>query len=237
MKQVWAIAKKELLNFITQPVGYVFAGLLVIVANWIYFGDIFVLGQADISPFFSTIIFLFSIFIPAISMGLIADEKKSGNWEVILSLPINELQMVLGKFIGSCLYLLGVSILFVPSILIVYWLGRPEIGIVAGGFLGMVLIGVAYLAVGLLASCLTNSSVVAFLVTTIFLVINNMFSQENLLTRLPAALKQVLLTLSLAEKSGRLSTGLINFNDMMFFISWILISIILSVTALKGRDK
>jgi len=237
MKQTWAIAKKEIFNYLTQPVGYVFAGLLLLVANWMFFSDIFVQGQADIRPLFSNVVLLFSLFVPAISMGLIADEKKSGNWEVMLSLPINETQMVIGKFLGSAIYLTGVTLLLAPTVGVLFYLGTPDIGMVIGGAIGVILLGAAYLSVGLLASCLSNSSVVAFMITTIFLVINNLFNQDVLLSRLPGGLKTVIQTLSLAAKSDRLSTGLINLNDLLFFLSWMTVSVILSVIVLKGRDK
>lgn len=237
MKATLIIAKKELVNYLTQPVGYVFAALLLLVANWLYFNDLFILGQADLSPLFLTIIFLDSIFVPAITMGLIADEKKNGNWEVLLSLPINEIQMVVGKFLGSAGFLVGIALLFLPTIATIYWLGSPETGMVVGGMLGVVLLGLAYLSVGILASCLTNSSVIAFLTTTIFLVINNFLGQSVLLDRMPGFLKTIFQGISLAGKTQKLGSGLISLNDLIFFGSWITVSLILSIIALKGRDK
>lgn len=237
MKQIYFIAKKELLNYLSQPVGYVFAGLLTVVANWIFLSDLFVGGLSSLTPLFFIIVFLFSLFIPAIAMGLIADEKKNGNWELILSLPVSEAQMVLGKFLGASLFLLITELLFLPTVIAMYLIGRPETGLVISGFLGILLIGLAYLATGVLASSMTNSAVIAFLTTTVFLLINNFMGQGVLVDRLPLGIRNVVLYLSLASKTRNMGTGLVETSEIIFFISWVVINLLLAVMVLKGRDK
>lgn len=237
MKQVLVIAKKEFINYMTQPVGYVFAGLLVVVTNWIFLSDLFVIGQSSLAPLYSIIVFLFSIFIPAITMGLIAEEKKNGNWELLMSLPINELQVVMGKFLGSVSFLIISISLFLPTIVIMYLIGSPETGVLIGGLFGVILIGVAYLATGILATCLTDSPIVAFLTTTIFLLINNFMGQGMVVDRLPPIFKEVFAYISLATKTNNMGMGLIDLYEILFFVSWIVIAIILSTMVLKGRDK
>jgi ABC-2 type transport system permease protein len=237
MKKILTIARKEWKNYFTSPVGYIFAALLLIVVNWIYLGDLFLLGQADIGPYLTTMIYLFSIFIPAISMGLLADEKKNSTWEVLLSTPVNEIQLVAGKIIGCGMYLLFTIALSIPAAITVYLLGKPDIGVIISGYLGLILLGSAYLSVGLFMSSLSSQAIVGFLGSAVFLILNNMIGQDVILTRLPVAIKGIVESLSLITRVARINSGLITMSDLMFFGSWIVIFMILTVLTLKTRDK
>ena len=89
MKIIKTIAVKEWRGWWGQPTGYIFAGLLLLVSNWLFFNDLFVLGQADARPLYGTMGLLLAMFVPAVTMGLMADEKRSGTWEVLLTQPVN----------------------------------------------------------------------------------------------------------------------------------------------------
>ena len=217
--------------------GYIFAGLLLVVTNWLFSADLFLLGQADLRPFWGTMAFLFALFIPAISMGLLADEKKSGTWEILLSLPVSEKELVLGKFLGSGMYLIFVIGLSMPAMAMMFFLGRPDVGAMVGGLVGMIMLGLSYLAVGLLMSALAGQAVVAFLGTTVFLIINNLLGQEMVLSRLPIMLKTILANVSLTARVARFSAGLMEINHLIFFVSWMAVFCLLTILSLKARDK
>lgn len=237
MNKILTIAKKEWQNYFSSPVGYVFAALLLIVCDWMFFSDLFLLGQASMSSYQTTMVFLFSIFIPAISMGLLADEKKNGNWEVILSMPINETKLVLGKLLGCGLYLLFTIALSLPVAITIMFLGKPDIGVIVGGYIGLIMLGGAYLSVGLLASSVSNQSIVGFLGATVFLILDNMLGQDVVLSRLPSVLRNIASALSLATRAEHFNEGLITLNDVVFFVSWIAVFAILTIISLKNRDK
>lgn len=237
MKKICLLAKKEWQNYVYNPLGYIFAGLLLLISNWLFMADLFLLGQADLRPFWGTVSFLFSLFVPAISMGLLADEKKNGTWEVLLSLPITEAELVLGKFVGSCLYLVMVMGLSLPLVITMFVLGQPDAGVMMAGFLGTCLLGMAYLAVGIFMSAISGQAVVAFLTTTVFLIINNLLGQGTILSRLPDWFGKILSNISLAARSSKFSAGLVEINDLFFFVSWMAVFIILTVLSLKARDK
>lgn len=237
MKKIWIIAKKELQNYVTSPVGYVFAVLLLVVANWVFLSDFFILAQADLKPYWNTLSFLLTIFIPAISMGLLADEKKNSTWEVLLSLPIDEKTLVLGKFLGCGLYLTGVVLMTLPMVLMTYFLGKPDIGVLIGGVVGAWVLSLTYLSIGLFMSSLSGQAMVGFLGTTVFLILNNLIGQETILSRVPTEIRGVIESTSLSAKVANIGSGLINLNDVLFLISTIAIFIILTVVSLKTRDK
>lgn len=237
MRIIGTIAKKELSGYLQSPVGYIFAGLLFLVANSLFMSSFFLAGQADLTGYWGIVVYLFTLFIPAISMGLIAEEKKTSTWETLLSLPISETQLVLGKYMGSLGYLFGISLLTVPTIAMIYFLGTPDAGLVGGGYLGVMLLGASYLALGIFSSALSNSPIVGFLVSVVVLLVNNLLGQELLLSHVPGFLKSILSSLSLAYRSGRFQGGLISINDLVFFLSWISIFLTLTVLILKSRDK
>ncbi|MFA6518869.1 MAG: ABC transporter permease subunit [Candidatus Shapirobacteria bacterium] len=237
MRIIKAIAIKEWRGWWGSPTGYIFAGLLLIIANWLFFNDLFILGQADAGPLFTTMAFLLSIFVPAVAMGLLSEEKRSGTWEVLLTSPINEWQMVVGKFVGVAVYLASVMTMLIPAVLTVYFLGRPDYGPMISQWLTTILLAWGYLALGLFMSSLTSQPVVAFILTTLTLLINNLFSQEMLLSRIDGQWREMVAGLSLGFRAGKMGGGLIELNNLLFFLSFMAVFLILTVIVVKNRDK
>lgn len=237
MKNIVTIAKKELLGYFLSPVGYIFAGLLMVVCGSLFFNDLFLSGQADLRPYWGVMGFLLSLFIPALTMGLIADEKKNGTWETLLSLPIGHLQVIVGKFVGCLIYLVFVLLLSTSTVVTVFLLGKPDLGLVFGGIFGLLLMSGVYLSLGIFMSSLTTQSVVAFLATSIVLILNNMMGQEFLLVRLPPLFRDIVGGLSLAFRSSKFSSGLIEIGDLIFFVSWIVIFLTLATLSLRSKDR
>lgn len=237
MRSIFTLAKKELFNYFSSPVGYIFAGLMLIIVNWLFFNNFFLAGQADLTEYWTNIALIMSLFVPAISMNLIAEERKNSTWELLLSLPIKEKDLVLGKFIGSSFYLLMTLLLSIPVIITVFILGNPGFGIVVCSLIGITLLVLSYLSLGLFMSSLTKQPIVSFMITTIILLINNMIGQNFFLVRLPPILRDIISGFSLNWRSSKFFTGLIEINDLIFFISWISLFILMTIISLKSRSK
>lgn len=237
MKNIIIIAKKEWSGYFRNGVGFVFAGLLLLITNWMFLSDLFLTQQADIRPYFGVLVFLLSIFVPAITMGLIAEEKKNGNWEVILSLPVSEMEMVLGKFVGCSWYVLYTVALSLPMIATLWWLGRPDIGATVGSLVGTGLLGLSYVSVGLLMSSLSKQPIVGFLGAAVLLLVNNLMSQEAVLSKVPLGIRGIVEALSLSWRMERFGGGLIELSDIVFYLSWMIIFLMLTVMVLKNRNK
>ncbi len=237
MKRIRTIALKEVWGYLTSPVGYVFAGLLLIVANWLFFQDFFLLNQADLTTLWNSLGFLLSIFIPALSMNLISEEKRNGNWEVILSLPVTEFELVIGKFIGAFLYIFVTLLLLSPTVITVLLLGKPDLGILIGGWLGVLGLAVVYLAVGIFCSSLSNQPAVGFLMATILLLVNNFIGQAGVLQRLPVFLGTIFEFLSITWHANQFGLGVVRLEDITFLVSTTGIFLLLTVLYLKARNK
>jgi ABC-2 type transport system permease protein len=237
MKQIWTIAKKELLIILTTPVGYIFAGLLLTICGWMFFDDLFVSGRAEMTTYWQVLSYLMIMFVPAMAMNMVADEKRNSTWEVLLTLPISERNFVLGKFLGYGLYIVGVFAMILPVIVTVFLLGNPDIGIIFGGWLGNLLMALAYLTIGMFVSAQTTQPVAAFLISVVIMLVNNLIGQEMMINQAPAILKIFLSELSLQNHMYNFSTGLIILKDMVFFVSWMIIFVLATITVLKNRDK
>jgi len=237
MRNILILARKEWKNYFSGPLGFLFPGLLLTLANWLFMNDLFLTRQAEMKLYWGVVGFLLSIFVPAMAMGLLAEEKKNGTWELLLSLPIKDEEMVLGKFLGGAWYFLTVLGLTLPVAVTVSWLGRPDLGAMVGGYVGIVLLGTAYLSSGLFFSGLTNQPVAAFLTGAVWLIINNLMGQEIVASRLPWFLKGITASLSLTARGEKFSAGLVDIGDGVFFLSWTAVFLMLTVLSLKSRDK
>jgi len=230
------LAKEIYLNYLISPLGYLFAGLFSIINLWLFFQNFFLINQASLVPLFDLMPFLLLFFIPAITMNLFAEEKKTRTWEILLTLPTTELEIVLAKFLSSLTFALFGLILTSPAAVLAFVLGRPDLGIVLSGYLGAILIAAAYLSVGLFISSLTNNQIVAF-ITTIFLLLVNFFSgQQFVLQRLPEVLTTLISKVSMGYHFQFLIRGQLPLGSLVFYLSWLAIFIWLTVISLKSHD-
>jgi len=117
MKKVLTVATKEFQGYFYNPIGYVFLGIMLMLTCWVFWGDVFVAGNADIKPLLQTLGYLFSIFIPAITMGWIADEKRSGTWEVMMTNPVDMVMILWGKMLAGMGFLVVGLLLTMPTLL------------------------------------------------------------------------------------------------------------------------
>jgi ABC-type transport system involved in multi-copper enzyme maturation permease subunit len=225
MKKIWIIAKKELSTYFYNPLGYFAAGIMIVLANWLFFKDIFLINQASMTSYWSTATFLLSLFIPAMTMGLFADEKKNNTWEILSSLPIKIKDIVWGKFIGGGLFVLFTLFLSLPVLITLLIIGKPMIGLLIGGYLGASLLCLSFLSLGLFISAIFDQALMAYLVSSVVLILNSFLAQFKYFT-----------DFSLAYRSAKFANGLIDIGDLFFFISWILIFTILSILV-KSRKK
>ena len=171
MNPVWTIAKRELGSFFDSLVAYLllvaflaFSGIM----TWLAGNDIFYRGQADLLVFFyNAAYYSLFLFIPALTMRMMAEEKRAGTIELLLTKSISNRQLVVGKFV-ACFLLLAIGILFtLPYYSTVSYLGEVDHGAILCGYCGLLLMSAAYIAIGLFASSLTGNQIVAFLVSLV----------------------------------------------------------------------
>lgn len=207
MYNIWIICKRELNGYFNTPIAYVFLTIFLI-SEWLmtfYLGDFFDRGQADLAPFFNAQPWLLGVFLPAVAMRVWAEERRSGTIELLLTLPINALQAILGKFLAGYVFTMLALVMTFPLWLAVNYLGNPDNGIIFAGYLATMLLAGAYLAIGLCMSALTKSQVIAFVLTVLSC------CMLNALGFIPG--------LSFLSNFEMLSRGLLDLRSVIYFAS------------------
>lgn len=235
MKPILTLANKELKELFSSPIAYVFITVFLFLSFWLYFSNIFIIGQATIRPFFAWTPVLFIIFLPSVTMGKWADEKKTGTFELLMTLPTSDWQIILGKFLATIFFLLIVLVLTLPLPLTISLLGDLDIGQVTGSYIGIFLLGLSYLAFGLFISSLTKNQIIAFLISVLTLFLFYILAEPIVTNYLPDFLVPAVQFASFSRHFESMARGVIDSRDMIFFVSVIGLFLYLNWVSLNMR--
>ena len=227
MSKIWVICKRELFSYFATPIAYVFIIIFLFLSGifTFYLGNFFVRGQADLVAFFGFHPWLYLFLIPALTMRLWAEERKSGTIELLLTLPVSVLQAVLGKFLATWLFTSVALLLTFPMWLTVNFLGEPDTGVIAASYLGSLLMAGAFIAIGSCISALTRNQVIAFVVTVVlclmfilsgFPLVLDFFSSWA-----PEFMIEAISSFSFLTHFDAISKGVVDIRDIIFYTSCI----------------
>lgn len=238
MKPILVIARRELNVFFDSLIAYilliVFLGISGIF-TWLYGSDIFFIGQATLQPFFSIAYWTLFFFIPALTMKMIAEERKSGTIELLLTKSVTDWQVVLGKFLAS-LSLIVIALAFtLPYYITVWSIGPVDHGAVWCGYLGMILMSMALISIGLFASSITNNQIVSFLLS-LFIGVFFLIIFGVLANNFTGSLGQIFNYLNLSTHYDSISRGVIDSKDLIYFFSISFFGLLLSESVLSKRN-
>jgi ABC-2 type transport system permease protein len=221
----WAITKKEVGSYFNSPIAYI--------VITIFFLRLFLYSEASLRGLFEMAPWAFIFFGPAIAMRLIAEEKKSGTLEILVTMPVSDWEVVFGKFLGALfLLMVGVALTGFYAITVAA-LGPLDPGPVAGGYLGLLLLGATFVAIGLLASAWTSNQVVAFIVSLAICLA--LWLLDDLRGYMPGGAAGIVEYLSVASHHRNLSRGIIDFRDIVYYLSAIGLCLYLCKEALASR--
>jgi len=224
MGAVATIVRRELSAYFSTPLAYVFLVIFLVMTGvfTFYLGDFYARGIADLAPFFRFHPWLFLFLVPAISMRLWAEERKSGTIELLLTLPLTLWQVVLGKFLAAWLFLGLALALTVPVWLTVNYLGAPDNGVILAAYIGSWLMAGGFLAIGSCMSAVTRSQVVAFIlsvVTCFLFLLSGLPMVMNLFTGwAPQLMVDGIASLSFLSHFADISRGVIDLRDLVYFV-------------------
>jgi ABC-2 type transport system permease protein len=232
-----AIAWREFRASFRSPIAYVVLAVFLVAVNWIFFRAFFLVGQADLRVFFDVAPWLFLFFIPAIAMGKWSEERRIGTIETLFTLPLCNRDLVLGKFFAGLLLLAAALALTLPLAASVALVGDLDVGPVIGGYAGLLLLGSAYLAVGLTASALTESQVVAFITGAagcfVALILGTPFAAGGT----AGLATQAMAYLGLGTHFASIARGVLDSRDIIYYASFIGFFLFLNVKALEYRGR
>ncbi|MCF7838184.1 MAG: ABC transporter permease [Candidatus Marinimicrobia bacterium] len=229
-----AIARREWAAYFNSPVAYVFIVIFLVLTGFMTFSvaRFYEAGQADLRSFFFWHPWLYLILAPAAAMRAWAEERRSGTIELLFSAGVRPWEAILGKFLASWLFLALALVLTFPMVLTVGYLGRPDYGAIAGGYLGSLLLAGAYLAAGQCTSACTRNQVVSFVLAVVlglFLLLAGYPPVTDMLSRwAPGWLVAGVAGFSVMPPYDALQRGVIDLRDLVYFAS--LIGVLLFAT-------
>ncbi|MFA5589576.1 MAG: ABC transporter permease subunit [Lysobacteraceae bacterium] len=224
MNPVRAIFKRELASYFATPVAYVFIVIFLVLAGafTFYLGGFYERGQADLQPFFNFHPWLYLFLVPAVSMRLWSEERKSGTIELLLTLPVTMWQAVLGKFLAAWAFICIALALTFPIWLTVNYLGDPDNGAILAGYLGSALMAGAFLAIGACLSAATRNQVIAFILTVVvcFVLLLAGFSLvlEAISAVFPQGVVDAVAGLSFLTHFSAIAKGVVDLRDALYFV-------------------
>lgn len=238
MNPVWVITKRELGSFFDSLVAYIILILFLGFSGfftWLYGSNVFYRQQASLESFFDVSYWTLFFFIPAITMRMIAEERKTGTIELLLTKAVSNRQVIWGKFL-ACLLMLGIALLFtIPYYYSISQLGNADHGAIWAGYLGLLLMSAVYIAFGLFASSITNNQIVAFLLAlSIGIFFHFLF--DVLASGASGFLGELFLSLSMSQHVDSISRGVLDSKDLVYFISLTGLGLLLSELNISKRD-
>ena len=223
MGTVGVIFRRELSGYFITPVAYVFIVIFLVLAGSLtfYLGNFFERGQADLQPFFNFHPWLYLFLIPALTMRLWAEERRSGTIEMMLTLPVTTLQAVLGKFLAAWAFTGIALVLTFPFWLTVDYLGKPDNGVILASYIGSFLMAGAFLAIGAAVSAVTKNQVIAFVISGalcfLFVAMGSPLVLGPIQDWLPGSALETLASLSFLQHFSSITKGVIDLRDLVFF--------------------
>ena len=238
------VVRRELADYFATPVAYVFIVIFLALLGALTFfmGSFFARGQADLSAFFQFHAWVYMLLIPAISMRMWAEERKSGTIELLMTLPLSLKQVVIGKYLAAVIFASITLALTFPFWITVNYLGEPDNGIIFAGYVGSLLMAAGFLAVGSFISALTKNQVVAFVITTAVCfvliasgapIVLGFFSGWA-----PKIIVEFIASLSFLTHFADVSKGVLDLRDVIYFLSLIAVFLfanMLAVDRLKAE--
>lgn len=241
---MFALYKKEIRSFLSSLIGYIVIAVFLLVIGlfmWIFPGDNNVLdmGYADLNTLFFIAPWVFMFLIPAITMRMFAEEKRTGTLEIIFTKPIGDLSIVLAKYFAGVTLVLFTLLPTLVYYYTVYVLGSPPGNIDTGGtmgsYIGLLMLAACYVAIGLFASSISSNQIVSFLIAAMFSFFMYAgfasLGEYNLLGPADHVIKQ----LGIAEHYDSISRGVLDSRDLVYFFALITVFLLLTKTVLNSR--
>ena len=233
MRQAIQIFRKDFRSYFVSPIAYIVIAIFLLVIGWFFFATFFLFGQANLRNFFSLLPIVFSFVIPAITMRLFSEELNLGSYEILLTMPVTFTGVVVGKFLAALAFVVALLLPTMAYPITVTLLGQLDWGPVVGGYLGAVLLGAAFCAIGLFASGLTRNQIIAFIIGMAICFMLTLL--DKMLFFLPRSLLGVLSYLGADYHFQNISKGIIDTRDIIYFASIAFIALYGTYLTLRER--
>ncbi len=229
-----AVFRREVLSYFTSPIGYIFLAAFYAASAVIFSITSLENGVTELDALFAQLMMILVVLIPILTMRTISEEKKNRTDQCLLTSPVSLFGIVAGKFLAAFLiYVLGVAITIVYAV-VVSAFSTPDWNVIVGNILGLILLGAAFIAVGIFCSSFTENQVVSAVVSFIVMLVLYLFSTIGNLIPVEF-ISKIFTKLSFWDRYYGFTYGLFDFSNVLFFISAVVIFLFLSVRVLERR--
>ena len=233
MTAALTVAKREIRTYFNSPIAYIVITVFMLLSGYLFFSSLFIERQAEMRAYFNLMPLLLSFIVPAMAMRLIAEEKGSGSLEMLITMPVRDWQVIVGKFLAGMALLatmVGLTLFYAVTVMLV---GPLDKGPAIGGYLGILLVGGAYMAIGVMASTLTRNQIVAFIIG--FAISFSLYLFYRLVPFMPESLRPMLAYLSVESHFDGMSRGIIDSRDVIYYLSVMVVSLVIATVSLESR--
>ena len=223
---MWAIIKKELKSYFLSPIGYIYIGIFIFITSLLFLVETFYVGSVEFNYMYSWTSLVITFTVPILTMRMFAEEKKTGTDQLLLTSPRSITQIVLGKYIAACAVVLVTMLVQFGYFIILTFFGEPQLASFLVTLLGITLISMAYIAFGMFASSLTESQIIAAVISfVVFFIMLFIPSTSNFLGSLSLA----------SALSNSFLIGTIALRDLVSMITFSIVFILFTIIVIQRR--
>jgi ABC-2 type transport system permease protein len=233
MRNVGIITKRELSAYFGSPLAYVVIAVFLLLLGFLFAFSVYFSRQASLQGMFANSSVILLLIAPLLTMRLLAEEQRTGTIELMLTAPVREVEVVLGKFFASVAFLVTMLALTLWYAVVLTVLGNPDFGPILGGYVGTLLFGASFLAIGLFASSLSQNQIVAAFIA--FGVLLMLYLIDAAGGFLGGSAQTVLGYVSISPHLEDFTKGVIDTKDVVYYLSLIVVCLFLTTTVLQVR--
>ncbi len=218
MRNTLNIFKREFNAYFVSPIAYIVISIFLLIVGWFFFSTFFLEGHVSMTKLFALLPIMFTFIIPAITMRLFSEELSVGSYELLITMPVKNSDVILGKFLASLSF---IAVMLSPTLVYaisISFLGKLDIGPLIGGYLGAIVLGGSFSAIGIMASSLTKDQVIAFIIG-MAICFSLTFIIDYVLFFLPDTFVSFFQHLSARFHFENIAKGVVNSRDFIYFIS------------------
>jgi ABC-2 type transport system permease protein len=233
MRNTLAIAKREFASYVNSPIPYILVTAYIATAGYMFFRQLFLVRQAEMRHFFENMPLLFCLIVPFVTMRLLAEERREGTLELLLTMPVTDWELVIGKFLAALGLMCVLLLLTLAFPITVSSLGPLDKGTTVASYFGALLMAAAFVSIGIMASSFTRNQIVAALVA--FFIGFGLFLLGALIGVLPPSLAPLAAGLSIGTHFMNIARGVIDTRDVLYYLSIIFVCLMIAQTTLDSR--
>ncbi len=227
-----AIMKKELRSYFNSPIAYIVITIYLVFTGFFFFKDFFYFNQAEMRNLFQMMPLMLCFVIPAVTMRLLSEERQSGSFEILMTLPVSSSDIVIGKFLAGTVFsavMISPTLIYLVTVI---FLGSPDFGPIIGGYVGVILLSAAYTSIGLLASSFTRNQIISFISSWAACFI--LWLIDKVVVFFPSPLGFISY-FGTDFHFQNIAKGLIDSRDIIYFISICVLSLMFTIKVVEER--